>query len=1304
MQRNRRLTVLNYCVNDAIAKSRTKTLLPTAKSQPDLATAAGAAVNFAGRQGAFLCGILVLMLAMASPRTLLAQTAASIGGHLSDPAGANLADTDVTLTNVETNTSRATKSTGSGDYTFTEVPPGEYKLQVQHAGFKTTQSDAFPVQIAQSVRLNFTLEIGALTQSVDVAATGALLQVDNPTLGTVVESQEINELPLLNGRNYLDLVGLASNVNTLSSGSGQAGSRQGGSRANESIAIGGQRIMFDYYTLDGVVNTDPDFNTFISQPSPEAIGEMKVQTGVYSAEFGHEASQINVQSKNGTNSFHGSAYEFIRNNYVEAQPYWFIQRNPAGAKQVITPFKYNDFGFEVDGPVRIPKLYDGRDKFFFMVDDEWYRTRASNPNALATVPTPQMAAGDFSNYKYDYVDANGVIQHQQVNIYDPTTGQQFLGNKIPSGRIASQSTALLNYLGSAPASSTNPNVYQWNCPTKSNSNCSAIGNYHFTTVNNFNRQGLTVRGDYNMSQKSQLSFRYSSGNENTVSTGLLGAGSKLITQYYQYMGSHTYTFSPSVVNEARFGYSHFFNSQALLAAYTNDVVDKIGIPGLSGGDPATWGIPAMSFNSAGNNGSVNGVGAGATPSIYAGIGDLGGDGPYVITDPIWQIVDNVTWVKGKHSLRLGFEYSRQTFNQLGNQFSRGQFSSGPYTTANNASGKPVGGDALADFLLGNLAQSTVAVAVANANYVRNVESAYVDDTYKITPKLTIWAGLRYELTPPWNDTFGNNFNTLFPVIPKVGDTSVTYGAASTATTYNPDGTVKTPGTFNPNYPYYARQGNCDPSNVYNGIAIRWTTTNAVCSNGKVPNGALMNTIYTNFAPRFGISYSPNAKLVIRTGFGIFYTQDIGNAYFDMARNIAGRVTVNNQNVNTFGTASNLTWTNATPGATGTSTVSLPVTTVAFSNATTHHTSYAEQFLLNVQQQVGRNWTIEAGYQGALSRHLYGFFNANQPTPFGLLPVGAAAGSGYNIVAAPTATCPNCTKATISSYQSREPFQNVQSGAQMVHDEGTGNYNAGSVKVNRRFGKGAVLNASYTYSKSLDDTSGVRNQGNDLLNAQNGLCIPCEYGPSAFDVRNRIAVSGFYELPIGPGKLIPVNKFVDVAIGGWQLGGTFTHQTGQVVTPQYGSDNSGLGGLFGNFDRPNVTGISPYLPCNTMTVEHCANSAAYSQPGAIVTLTTQASATAPIVTGPVNIGGLFGNATRGSVHGPGYTQLNASMHKAFKMPYSEKHQLAIRFDVNNALNHPNWGTPNLNQPTTSGTFGRVGAGGMRTMQLGAKYQF
>ena len=350
---------------------------------------------------------------------------------------------------------------------------------------------------------------------------------------------------------------------------------------------------------------------------------------------------------------------------------------------------------------------------------------------------------------------------------------------------------------------------------------------------------MTVRGDYYQSARSQWAFRYSSGNETIIATGLLGAGSKTVTNYYQYLGSNTWTFSPHLVNEARFGYNHFFNSTGLLSAFTNDVVSPLGIPGLGGGDPSTWGIPSVTFSSGPT---------GTTRNIWSGFGD-GTDGPYVVTDPMWQIVDNLSWIKGKHSIRLGFEFSPQTFNQLGNQFSRGQFFSQPLATALD-SGTPgnvtlSGGDSLADFLLGDLYQATAAVAVADANYIRKVQAYYLDDTYKLRPNLTISAGLRYELTPPWNDTFGNNFTVAIPVMPSHYATNASIPSSQ--------------------WPYYVRQGNCTPGHVYDGLSIRWTASTLgngpppVCSNGQFPNGPLMNTQYLNFAPRLSISYSPNAR-------------------------------------------------------------------------------------------------------------------------------------------------------------------------------------------------------------------------------------------------------------------------------------------------------------------------------------------------------------------------------------------------------------------------------------------------------------
>ena len=240
--------------------------------------------------------------------------------------------------------------------------------------------------------------------------------------------------------------------------------------------------------------------------------------------------------------------------------------------------------------------------------------------------------------------------------------------------------------------------------------------------------------DFVESSKSQWSGRYSWGDENQSSNGLGGLGSKIVTNYEQYLGSNTRTLTPRVVNEARFGYTRIYNSTGTLSAGSNNVVGTLAIPGLKAGDPATWGIPAISLNGDG----------------FSGIGD-NTDGPYVIQDNSLQLVDNLSWTRGKHTFRAGFEFNRQNFNQVGNQFSRGNFVFQPNATQ---SATHTGGDAFAEFLLGDLYQSTVAVAIANAQYKRNTMAAFVDDTYRITPRLTLSLGLRYELTPPWVDQAG----------------------------------------------------------------------------------------------------------------------------------------------------------------------------------------------------------------------------------------------------------------------------------------------------------------------------------------------------------------------------------------------------------------------------------------------------------------------------------------------------------------------------------------------------------------------
>ncbi len=1138
-----------------------------------------------------VCAFLVFCLPAFS------QTLGEITGRVTDSSTAAIAGAAITLSNVATNAVRTTVTTEVGNYTFPSVAPGIYTMKVEHQGFKTAARNNLEVQVQQTVRLDIALEVGQVTESVEVSASADLLQAENSTIGTVIENKGVVELPL-DGRNYLGLVALSANVETLSPSSGQAGSRQGGDRSSQSISAAGQRIMFDYFTLDGVNNTDPDFNTYVTLPSIDAIQEFKVQTGIYPAEFGHEATQINVLTKSGGNAYHGALFDFVRNDVFDAVPYAFGTVHPKKS-----PFKWNDYGFELDGPVRIPKLFNGRNRLFFMANDEW-KTQRQNSQANYTLPTAAEEAGNL-----------GALS---AIIYDPATGGStganktpFPGNVIPSNRLDPISQKFLNYYAAATL------------PTATN-------NYPFFVSSPNNRDGFTLRMDFVESSKSQWTGRYSWGDENQSSNGLGGIGSKILTNYEQYLGTNTRTITPSLVNEVRFGYTRIYNSIGTLSAGSNNVVGALNIPGLNPGDSATWGIPAISLNGDG----------------FSGIGD-NTDGPYVIQDNSLQFVDNLTWTKGKHSFRMGFEYNRQNFDQVGNQFSRGNFVFQPNATQSPAH---TGGDAFAEFLLGDLYQSTVAVAIANANYQRNTEAAFFDDTYKITPTVTLSLGLRYELTPPWVDQVGNDFTVALP--------QLYFGPQAPQSMW----------------PYFVRQGNC--SNPYQGLAINWTNTSGtagtqaspppVCSNGAYPD-ALMKTDHRNWAPRLGVSWSPDSKLVVRAGAGVFYNQDIGNAYFDMARNIAGRVTqTSGQNGGTVGVP-NLFYSNAVPGGSG-AIAQIPPP-YAYVDALDHRTSYTLQYLINVQRQVAGNWVIEAGYLGNESHHLYGFQDANQAIPFGYLGNGAS-----------------------TPVSARLPYLNY-GVIQLVADGGNGNYNAFSFKVTRRFSHGVSVISSYTLAKSIDDTSGIRTQGFDPLFPQNSDCIRCERGLSAYDVRHRSVTSVLYDLPIGKGKGLNIdNSVLNAIAGGWQTGGILTLQSGVPGTLTIGGvDNAATSD--GGYDRPVATGASPYL--SNPTPSRWLNPAAFVE-------------AAP---------GYFGNVGRNTIQGPGIFGIDMEVHKQFTMPYKESHKLQFRLEAFNLLNHPNWGMPGLNilsgaafagQPGTNAhqNFGVVGGTqtGMRQVQLGLKYSF
>ncbi len=1086
----------------------------------------------------------------------LAQTFGEITGRVTDGSGAAVPNANVTATSASTNLSRKAVTTDGGDYSFPSLAPGVYSLHIEHEGFKAIESSNIQVQVQQTVRLDYTLQLGQLTQSVEVEANAAQLQAENATVGTVIDNKRIVELPL-NGRNYLQLVSLTPNVTTLSPPAGQAGGRQGGNRADQSISVAGQRTMFNYFTLDGVDNTDPNFNTYMVLPSIDAIQEFKVQTGVYPAEFGHNATQINVLTKSGGNLYHGAAYEFLRNEVLDANPYSFTTR-----AQQQNPFKWNQYGFELQGPVRIPKLFDGRDKLFFMANYEAFRQR-QNFQGVFTVPTAAQFAGDFS----------GIGN----TIYDYQTGAPFPNNRIPATRFDPISVKFLPYYAAA------------NVPSAGRAN-----NYVRSGAAPINKDQFITRLDFVESPKSQWAARYSWGDENQSNTGLTQDGRAVLTNFEQYTASNTRTFSPNVVNEARFGYTRFFNSVGTALAFQTNVVAAIGIPGLNAGPPVQWGIPNV------------------TLSNYSNIGD-DTEGPYANDNNNLQLLDTLSIISGAHTLRMGGEWRRENYNQVGNQFARGQFTFQPLSTQNLAT--KTGGDTFADFLLGTMNQSEAAVSVANAKFQRNAFAFFLDDTWKVTPKLTLALGVRYEITPPFFDTIGDLFSVYLPYLdqtPQVQDLS--------------------------RYPQFIRQGvGSDP---YAGVPIRWPQI-GVLQNG-ILGDRLVQTDYNDFAPRVGITYSPTSKWVVRAGAGMFYNQDTGNPRFDMARNIAGRIRSNSDpNV------PNLFWNNALSNISG----GVPQITrpYAFANKYERRTPYTWEYVFNVQRELGHDWVMEIGYLGSLSRRLEFLRAVNEALP------GAS-----------------------GSVQSRQPYPTF-SRIQLVDNSANGNYNSGSIKLTKRFSSGFTTLTSYTYAKSIDESSGIRVQGGDTLFPQNSYCRRCERGLSIFDTRHRLVTSALWSLPIGRGRQANVqNAFLDAVAGGWQIGGIWTVQTGFPITPTIGGiDRSGAGGLF---DRPDATGISPNL--DNPTPSRWFNAAAFTlQPA-----------------------GTFGNAGRNSLIGPSVFTLDFSAHKEFKMPYLETHILQFRFEAFNVLNHPVWGAPNTN--TQSPGFGTVTgtAVPMRQLQLALKYLF
>ncbi len=1029
---------------------------------------------------------VVLLFALPFFR-LCAQQFGEITGTLTDSSGAVIAGAQITVTNFATQQVRATTSNETGVYSIPYLVPGAYTVRAEKPGFKATAKSGVEVHVGGVARIDFQLEVGEMSQQVEVTGGAPLLNTESVALGSVIESRQIVNLPL-NGRDYLNLVTLSSNAVGEMAGGGGSG-LQGGVRSSTALSVAGQRLEYNHYTLDGVENTDPNFNSYIIHPSVDAIQEFKVQTGVYSAEFGRGASQINVNTAPGANGYHFVAFEFLRNSYFDAK-----QWEQVGAKN---PFRRNDYGFTLGGPASIPKLFNAKNRLFFMSNFEALRDRTTS-QVTVPVATDKMRAGDFSEISQTIYDPLSRV----YNSAGQGSATPFPGNKIPSSQISPQALALLNDYPrtNIPGAGLNSRnfIRAATSPTDSTQ---------------FNQ-----RMDWIESTKSTWFGRYSWGSDLVDNAGnFVGGDTITSTTVRQAVLANTRILSHAMVNEARFAWSQFNNDLAGFYANTKNVQATLGIEGLVASSPLSYGIPAI------------GLGEGVT--------GFGGVTPWITRNDTFQGVENLSILRGGHSIKVGAEIRRMRYNQWGNQKDVGEFDFDAQSTCNPANCPP-SGFIFADFMVGLPSQAYRVLSEGDAMMRSSYYAGYFQDDWKVSRKLTLNLGLRYENIRPWVDKYNAMINMQM-----------------TSTGVGPAGAYLVP---NAPLPILTRPGNQD---FYTGFKFRYAQGQLVQAGDQYMGRGLVNPDNRDWGPRIGLAYNPGEHWSIRAGFGVFYVQDVGNIVFDMARNMGGKdgyvIGANQRTTYLSSPWATETGSPLCPGWGGVCVVAPQIQ----ANMQNNRTPYIEQYMLNVQRELTHNLVLEAGFLGNEGHHLDRFQVYNQA----IFPSG------------PT------DKSSIASRRPWPAYGPIQEVAGVVNS----NYNALNGKLTQRLTKGLTYTLAFTWSKAIDGGSATRTNGGDTLWPNNSYTLNTMRGPSQFNLPHRFVGSYVYNLPFGRGTSLLTHGLAAAVAGGWQLGGILTLADGTPVQGSTLGDTANIGNLA---NYPFVTGASP-IPSNR-SASHYWNAAAF----------------------------------------------------------------------------------------------------------------
>jgi hypothetical protein len=1212
--------------------------------------------------------LAVLFLTAIGVTSLRAQVdTGSITGTVTDPSGAVVSGARVTLTNEGTGTSLSTTTGADGVYEFSPVRIGSYKLDLSAGGFKKEIQTHVVVDVSARVPANFKLQPGAVSETVEVTSAAPVLQSQDASVGQVIDQRSVNDLPL-NGRNFTFLAQLAAGVNTP-----QADTR--GNAGSGAFTANGNRPAQNNYMLDGIDNNSDtvDFlngTNFVVLPPVDAIQEFKVQTSDFSAEYGRSgAAVLNATIKSGTNQFHGAAWEFFRNDKLDAPDYFEDAGHvPKGE------LRQNQFGGMIGGPVLTNKI-------FFFADYEGLR-RIQGTILTGSVPT---AAERSSGYT-DFTDLIA-LQSSSGTLTDQ------LGRTMPYGTILDPATTrettptsgifVRDPFGTCPASTTNftlaacnlnmipvgrldPNAIKLLNLYPNPTGSGLFSNFANSPKLDEHSNAFDARLDLNANDKNQLFFRFSYKDDPQLIPAIFGGiadggafqqGNQTALAQQSAL-AYTHVFSPNLVNVARAGLNYLHTTRVSPEALNStDIPSTFGIPDIPQGHE-NGGLPAFGIN---------------------GLTTLGSNA-FLPSDEVsstFQLTDDLTKIYGKHTFKMGFEWQHVKFSTLQPPWSRGEFDyNGNYTEI--PSGVPSGDQGntgRAAFLLTpvpaqnggsvNYVGGSTNIYASNISLTdngKNYYGTYFNDDWKVNSKLTVNLGLRW-------DFFG-----------------LVYEHHGAQANFVPSG-APTGG------PMYILPGGSNPANLSTSF------TNLLAADGialaitnKYGKG-LGNSQKANFAPRLGFAYQVTPKLVARGGFGMFYNGFENRGFSpNLGENYPFQFNFN------YGQPND--WTPRTfPGCSAVSSVGYTATfeagfactplnpTLVQANGLglrgiqfNYQTPYTMSGNFTLQYQLTPTLTVQAGYVTSLARHLEVFPGSNNPTQ--ILPTGTQLTNTAGANGGPGS-------GAFAASQGGLPFPDFGGNNSYALTAGNSFYHGLQTRAEKRFASGLNFLATYTWSKTRTDAVDLLNGGSnagyrapDIV----GLGIHYDYGLAPFDIRNVFHLSGGYELPFGKGKrYLADSGAASKVFGGWSVNTSLVLQGGQPITltcPSNTVSTSASSNCYDLIVPGQSLGRGFHIDSNGK-LSFFNNPKAFSQP-------------APCTALPCPVSALGGPPDQ--IAGPPFKRMDFSIFK--NMQLSERFRLEFRTEIFNIFNHPNFNAPNFggngvvavsgSGNYTSSSFGEIGS--------------